>query len=100
MCDTEFNTIMLTHQVEKENQPLHRSNKILQQQASYLSNQVQKAQSNGFQLTRGYTTTKSPYDYSKRHQRNLKRQRTDKCTSSLAWLKAEGYSAMQVTLQW
>ena len=98
---------MFTHQValeskqklEQENQHLQKTNKILQQQASYLSNQVQKAQSDGFLLTRGYTRTKPSSDYSKRHQRNLKHQRTEKCTSSLAWLKAEGYTVMQVTLR-
>ena len=99
---------MLTHQavleskqkeLEEENQQLHRANKILQQQASYLSNQIQKAQSSGFQPTRGYTRTKSPSEYSICHQYNLKHQRTEKCASSLAWLKAEGYSVMQVTLR-
>ena len=71
---------------------------IIERYSSYLSSQVQKTQSDGFLLTRGYTRTKSPFDYSKCHQHNLKHHQTEKCTSSLAWLKAEGYFAMQVTL--
>ena len=99
--------ILLTYQValeskqeelEEENQRLHKTNKILQQQATYLSNQLQKAQSDGFQPTRGHTRTKSPFEYSQRHQRNLRQQRSIKCASSLAWLNAEGYSVMKVTL--
>lgn len=70
----------------------------MQQQAIYLSDQLQKAQSGGFQVTRGHTRTKSPSDYSQRHQRNLRHQRSAKCASSLAWLNAEGYSVMKVTL--
>ena len=99
--------ILLTYQValeskqeelEEENQRLHKTNKILQQQATYLSNQLQKAQSDGFQPTRGHTRTKSPFEYSQRHQQNLRQQWSIKCASSLAWLNAEGYSVMKVTL--
>ena len=99
---------MLTHQVaheskqelEEENWRLHKVNAALRHQASYLSDQLQKAQSNGFKPTRGHAKSKSPSDYSKRHQRNLKNQRAEKCSSSsLAWLEAEGYSVIQVTLR-
>ena len=70
----------------------------MRQLATYLSNQLQKAKSEGFQPTHGHTINKSPSDYSQRHQRNLRQQRSAKCASSLAWLNAEGYSVMKVTL--
>ena len=82
--------------LEKENQELLKHNETLQSQTSYMANQVQKVCSSGYQLTRGYSKSKSPDQYSERHRRTLKRQRTVKCASSLEWLKSEGYYTSEI----
>ena len=87
------------HSKQKEIDELKKKNQHLQKQASYLSHQLQKAQSDGFTPTRGYGRNKLPTGYSDRHQRTLKRQRTEKCSSSLAWLSIEGFSATKLTIQ-
>ena len=74
-------------------------NEMLQSQTSYISNQVQKACSSGYQLTQGYSNSKSPDQYSERHCRTLKHQRTVKCAASLEWLKSEGYRTTEIHLK-
>ena len=37
--------------------------------------------------------------YSKRHERQLKRQRIDQCLKSLSWLEEEGLTPVQIVVQ-
>lgn len=69
--------------LEKENKKLLKLNETLQSKTSYMANQVQKACSSSYQLTRGYSKRKSPNEYSECHCHTLKRQRNVKCASSL-----------------
>ena len=48
--------------------------------------------------SRGQSHTKYPSDFSSRYQRILKKKQTDQCSDSLAWLEAEGYSAVKLSL--
>lgn len=82
----------------KENIKLHKHSNSLQSQVTTLSGQLQKACSSGYKPTRGPSKRKSPSQYTDRHNRELKRMRKDKCSSSLAWLQFEGYSVTQVKM--
>ena len=76
-----------------------KQNETLQSQTSFMANNVQEACSSGYQLTRGYSKSKSPHQYSERHRRTLKRQRAIKCAASLKWLKSEGYHTTEIHLK-
>ena len=84
--------------LEKENESLKKSQETLKRQVTSLSDQVRKAQTDGYCTSRGQSHTKSPSDFSSRYQRILKKKRTDQCSDSLAWLEAEGYSAVKLSL--
>ncbi len=58
----------------KENAALKKMSETLKGQVTYLANQVQKAQSSGFQPSQGRSRVKSPSQCTKCHQRGLKRK--------------------------
>ena len=64
-----------------------------------LGYQLQKAKQSGFQPRRGSSQTKSPSDYTKCHTRRLRQQHCEKCSESLAWLEADGYTATELTIK-
>ena len=80
----------------KENKRFQSYSSTLQNQVTTLSGQLQKACSGGFTPSRDAGKRKHPSQYTKHHTRGLKKRRKDKCSSSLAWLESEGYSATQI----
>ena len=64
-----------------------------------LSDQLRKSKAAGYHPTRGRSSVKSSADCTKRHQRNLKRKRSESCSDSLSWLEGDGYTATHVVVQ-
>jgi len=85
--------------LEKENMNLRKSTAMMRKRIGSLSCRLQNAKRRGFHLRRGPSHTKSPSDYTKRHLRRLKQQRREKCSDSLAWLEAEGYTPTELTIR-
>lgn len=92
-------TAAKNQKLEKENTALMESKETMKKKIANMSEKVRKAQSQGFQPSRGCSQLKSPSKCTERHRRTLKRKRADKCTDALAWLEAEGYSATKVALR-
>ena len=83
--------------LEKKNKTLLKQQTKLKHQVTHLAAQVQKAKSRGFKSTRGRSKNKT--QYSQRWLREIKKQQHTKCSSSLAWLENEGYTALKVTVK-
>ena len=83
--------------LEEEKNTILKQNASLKSQLTHLAEQMQKAQSSGYQPTRGKSKNKS--QYSQRWVRKMKQQQRTKCSSSLAWLESEGYTVLKVTVQ-
>ena len=83
--------------LEKKNKTLLKQKANLRQQVTHLAARIQKAKSSGFKSTRGKSKNKT--QYSQRWLREMKKQRHTKCSSSLAWLESEGYTALKVTVK-
>lgn len=83
--------------LEEEKNTILKQNASLKCQLTHLAEQMQKAQSSGYQPTRGKSKNKS--QYSQRWVRKMKQQQRTKCSSSLAWLESEGYTVLKVTVQ-
>ena len=68
----------------------------LKDQLSHTSDKLRKC-AEGTEGTRG--KRKSLDEYSERHMRRLKKQRTTSCCASLAWLEKEGYKPVKLEIQ-
>ena len=85
------------NKLEKQNKTLLKQKAHLKHQVTHLATQIQKTKNRGFKSTHGKSTKKT--QYSPRWLRAMKKQRHTKCSSSLAWLESEGYTAMKVTVK-
>ena len=92
-------SVVKNDKLEEQMEALNDSNKTEKRKVASLSELVRKAQSQGYQTTRGCSRIKSPSKCTDRHRRALKRKRAAKCTDALAWLESEGYSATKVVLR-
>ena len=93
------------YELDKENKKLQKEvkkAKCKEQKAQdkivRMSEQILKAKKMGYTPTRGHSRVKSPSKCSKRHQRNLKRKREERCAEALAWLEHDGYLPSKLVL--
>ena len=82
--------------LEKENCELQEIVQQLQQKVSDQANFIRKKTLADKPEARG--RKRSLEEYSDRHQRRLKKERTKSCEMSLSWLEKEGYTPMKVTM--
>ena len=85
--------------LQRENKRLEESNNALKKQVCFLTNKQQKE---GAQDPWDITTRRkrqSLEEYSERHCRQLKRQRTSSCAASLAWMEQEGLTPVEIIVR-
>ena len=92
------------YKLDKENKELQKVKKAkckeqkAQDKIVRMSEQILKAKNMGYTPTWGHSRVKSPSKCSKRHQRNLKTKREERCVEALVWLQHDGYLPSKLVL--